>query len=230
MNTNATARKLEVFSSCPLFAGLRREQLVPLAALAIEQRFAKGQTLFVEGDPCRGLYIIGEGAIKLVKTSASGREITLTVERSPSSIAEVPVFDGGPYPATAVALEDSIVYLISRQAFQQHCLAHPEITLQILRVVGRRLRHLVSLIHALTFGTVRQRLARLLLEVRDEVKSESFPLPMSHEELAMRLGTVREVISRNLSRFQAEGLIRIDRRQVTILDAGALEKEAETEY
>jgi len=230
MPPGPTDRKLEVFAACPLFRNLPPSQQSALAQLAVEMHFDKGQVLFLEGDRCEGLFVIGSGTVKLVKTSASGREIMLAIEGSPSTIAEIPVFDGGPYPATAIALEDTTVYQLPKDRLRRFCLEHPQVSLEILRFVGKRLRHLVSLIHEITFGTVRQRLARVLLEWRDEFGADEFSLPATHEELALRLGTVREVISRNLSRFQAEGFIRIDRRKVTIVDAEALRNEAETPY
>jgi len=96
-------------------------------------------------------------------------------------------------------------------------------------VVGRRLRHLVSIIEGVTFGSLRQRLARTLLELGEQAGRDSFPLPLTHRELASRLGTVREVVSRNLSRFQAEGLLRIQAREIHLLDRDGLQREAETE-
>jgi CRP/FNR family transcriptional regulator len=101
--------------------------------------------------------------------------------------------------------------------------------MKMLRVMGKRLRQLVMLVQAVTFGSVRQRLARQLLDWRAEAGGDDFALPSSHEELAMRLGTVREVVSRNLSRFQAEGFLEIERRRVRILDADGLRSEAESE-
>ena len=97
----------------------------------------------------------------------------------------------------------------------------------VLAVVGRRLRHLVGLVESMTFGSVTQRLARLLLDASKEAGAATFDLPVTHQEIASRLGTVREVVSRNLSRFRADGLIRVDGRQVQIVDRARLEQEAE---
>jgi CRP/FNR family transcriptional regulator len=91
------------------------------------------------------------------------------------------------------------------------------------------LRQLVSVVERVTFGSIRQRLARTLLDFAASARSSTFALPVTHEEMAQRLGTVREVVSRNLSRFQAEGFLRVQRREIEILDRAALEREAETE-
>ena len=95
-------------------------------------------------------------------------------------------------------------------------------------MIGKRLRQLVMLVESMTFGSVTQRLARLVLDSAREAGRGEFPLP-THQELASRLGTVREVVSRNLARFRAEGLIRIDGKQLVLLDRGGLEREAETQ-
>ena len=222
--------KSDVLRRVPLFASLAPAEVEALAERTLERRFAPGEVLFHEGDPCYGFFLLGQGRVKIFKTSPSGREIMLAVESAPSSVAEVPMFDGGPYPATVSAMEEVVAYLVSKQDFRQVCRQHPEVALKVLAVVGSRLRQLVGVVEAVSFGSVRQRLARTLLDFCRQAGRPSYAMPVTHQELASRLGTVREVISRNLSRFQAEGLIRIDKRQVRILDPGGLEREAETEY
>ena len=223
-------KKTAALRAIPLFSSLTEAELAAIAPRAVEKCFSAGEVLFHEGEPCHGIYLLVEGQVKIFKTSTSGREVLLTVDSAPSSVAEVPLFDGGPYPATVSAVGDVAAFLISTQDFRQFCLEHPVVALKVLAVVGQRLRQLVALVEAVTFGNIRQRLARLLLEMWREAGTEVFPLVETHQELAARLGTVREVVSRNLSRFQAEGLIQLGRREVRILDARGLEQEAETEY
>ncbi len=213
----------------PLFASLSPQEIAALAERAIEKRFAPGEVLCREGEDCRGLFLLGQGSVKIFKTSGSGREVMLAIEAAPSSVAEVPLFDGGPYPATVSAADDVIAYLVTKQDFQHVCRLNPEVPLKVLAVVGQRLRRLVRVVESVTFGSVRQRLARALLEFCDQAHAGAFVLPVTHEELALRLGTVREVVSRNLGRFQAEGLLRVHRREIELLDGPGLEREAETE-
>jgi len=213
----------------PLFALLSPEERAALLASAISRRFAAGEFLFHEGEPCQGLYVLVEGSVKIVKSTPSGRQILLAVEHAPSTVAEVPLFDGGAYPATVQAVEPARTLLILKKDFYALCHRSPDVALKFLAVVGKRLRHLVSLVESVTFGSVRQRLARILLEFAEQAGAEVFALPATHEELAMRLGTVREVVTRNLSRFQAEGLIRIQRRELKIVNKEGLESEANTE-
>jgi CRP-like cAMP-binding protein len=219
----------EILTRIPLFAGLTASEVGALAERTLEQRFAPGEILLHEGEPCHGFFVLGQGTVKIYKTSPGGREITLAVESAPSSVAEVPLFDGGPYPATVSAIDEVTAYLISKQDFRKFCLQHPAVALKVLAVVGRRLRTLVGVVEAVSFGSVRQRLARMLLDFGEQEGRNPFSLTATHQELASHLGTVREVVSRNLSRFQAEGLIRIQKKEVWILDAAGLEREAETE-
>jgi CRP-like cAMP-binding protein len=221
--------KQSVFSQVGLFQVLSPAEQELLASIAVEKRFAAGEVLFYEGAPCEGLFVLGRGSVKIYKTSPSGREVLLAVENAPSSVAEVPLFDGGNYPASVTAITDVVTYLVQKNDFQRLCRQNPELSLKVLAIVGRRLRQLVALVESVTFGSVRQRLARSLVEFAQEAGNPSFTLPVTHEELASRLGTVREVISRNLSRFQGEGLLKIQRREIQILDELGLLREAETE-
>lgn len=216
-------------SQVRLFASLDPTEIDALAQRTLERHFAPGEVLFREGDPCYGFFLLGQGSVKIFKTSSAGREIMLAIETAPSSVAEIPLFDGGPYPATVSAIDEVVAYLISKQDFRKVCLQNPEVALKLLATVGKRLRTLVAVVETVSFGSVRQRLAQTLLEFSRQHGQDSFPLPLTHQELASRLGTVREVVSRNLSRFQAEGLIRVLKKEVEILDAQGLQQEADTE-
>jgi CRP/FNR family transcriptional regulator len=221
--------KISALSRTPLLEELAPDEIAALSQQAVEKRFAPGEMLFHEGDVCAGLFVLGRGRVKIFKTSSSGREIMLAVDSAPASVAEVPLFDGGSYPASVVAIDEVVAYLIGKREFRQVCRQQPEVPLKVLAVVGRRLRHLVAIVESVTFGSVRQRLARALLEFRDQAGADLFSMPVTHQELAQRLGTVREVVSRNLGRFQSEGVLRLAGRELQLLDRAALEREAETE-
>jgi len=198
-----------------------------LAVRTVRKLFSAGELLFSEGEPCNGLHIIARGRVRIFKTSVSGREQVLAVNGPGESIAEVPVFDGGPYPASALAIEDAEIAFISRRDFQAYCMEHPEVALKVLQVVGVRLRRLVEIIEELSFTTIRQRLIAVLLKLaqnegRKTERGIEFLLPSTHQELANQLGTVRELISRNLMRLQAEGLLDVDARQIVVKDVKGL--------
>ncbi len=210
-----------------LFSGLSPDELRLLAAHAIRRRFAQGEVLFSEGDACRGLHIIVSGKLRIFKSSPNGREQVLSVEGPGGSVAELPVFDGGAYPASVSAIEDSQILFISRDDFRHFCLEHPEVALKMLAVVGARLRRLVGIIEELSFTTVRQRLVSALMRLaqtngRRTDRGIEFELPGTHQEMAHELGTVRELVSRNLMRLQAEGLLQVDAPSIVVTDMAGL--------
>jgi CRP/FNR family transcriptional regulator len=156
----------------------------------------------------------------------------LSVDGPGSSIAELPVFDGGNYPASVAAIDEATLLFISKQDFQSLCLTHPQVALKVLRVVGARLRRLVGIIEELSFTTVRHRLASFLLRQAQKQGKRTadgveVSLPASNQELASQIGTVRELVSRNLSRLQAQGVLRVEGRSVFIEDLKALEAETQ---
>ena len=186
--------------------------------------------MFSEGEPCQGMYIVVSGRVRIFKTSANGREQVLAMEGPGASVAELPVFDGGSYPASASALEKTEVLFVSRADLRAICLEKPEVSLKLLQVVGARLRRLVGIIEELSFTTVRHRLISWLLrqasaEGRSGERGTVFSLNASHQELAAEIGTVRELVSRNLARLQAQSFIEMSGRQITILDREGLEAD-----
>jgi CRP-like cAMP-binding protein len=163
-----------------------------------------------------------------------GREQVLTLEAPGASVAELPVFDGGNYPASASAELPSELLFIDRKNIRGLCLGHPEVALKVLRVVSARLRRLATIVEELSFSTVRRRRAACLLrEARSQGKRTpqgvEFTFTVSNQELASRIGTVRELVSRNLGRLQAAKLIKLDGRTVIIPDLSALEAEVKSE-
>lgn len=198
----------------------------------VQRRFQAGELIFSEGDPCTGLYVVQSGNVRIFKSSVGGREQVLTIDGPGSSIAELPVFDGGNYPASAQAVTDCSLFFVSRQDFQNLCLQYPQVSLKVLRVVGGRLRRLVGIIEELSFTTVRHRLIALLIRLAKQEHSRNgdtvmLMLPANNSELAAQIGTVRELVSRNLSRLQADGLIEVDNRSVKIPSIKRLEAELE---
>jgi len=225
----------QILSEVPIFSGLAASEMDFLSQRVVPRNYTAGQMVFNEGDPCAGLYVVASGHVRIFKTSAGGREQVLSIDGRGSSVAELPVFDGGSYPASVAAVDDATLLLfISKQDFQELCLAHPQVSLKVLRVVGARLRRLVGIIEELSFTTVRHRLAAFLLRLakREGTKTEggiAVTLPDNNQEVAAQIGTVRELVSRNLSRFEAEGLINIDGRNLVIRDLKAIESEVNEE-
>jgi len=219
-----------ILRKTPLFANLTETEMHALAARTARKQFIKDEQLFAEGDPCTGLYLVAAGKIRIFKLSPSGREQILAVEGPGSSFAELPVFDGGNYPAAAAAVEDTEVLFVSRKDFQNFCREHPDVALKVIAVVGSRLRRLVGIIEELSFTTVRQRLIALILRLAQAggVRSSEgirIELTKSHQDLAAELGTVRELVSRNLSRLEAEGFLDVEGRKIVVKDLPGLRRE-----
>ena len=230
MTSSTSASAIALLKQVPLFSGLTDPEFVFLSARVVQRRFGAGEMIFAEAEPCAGLYVIESGNVRIFKTSAGGREQILSIEGAGHSVAELPVFDGGTYPASAQAVSDCSLLFVSKKDFQSLCLQHPEVALKVLRVVGARLRRLVGIIEELSFTTVRHRLAAMLVRLaksdgQRQGDTITITLPANNNELAAQIGTVRELVSRNLSRLQNEGLIRIDGRTVTVPDLKKLEAE-----
>jgi CRP-like cAMP-binding protein len=152
--------KIAALRLTPLFNELDEDAL---AARAIERRFQKGELLFVAGEEAHGLYVVVEGAVRAFRESADGREQVVHVERAGATVAEVPVFDGGPFPSSVAAETDSTLLFIDKRDVRDLCREHPQIALAALKVLAGRLRRCAELVETLSLREVGQRLARLLL-------------------------------------------------------------------
>lgn len=211
----------------PLFNELSEPELSSIAAHVKVGRYDAGQIVFNEGDRGGDLLIVQEGSLRVEKTAANGRQQLISIERAGGSLGEVSVFDGGSYSATAVAISAVVLLRVDGPYFLKLCLSNPGVALKVIRVLGHRLRHLRNLVEELSFSTVRDRLISYLLRLADErgIRSAAgieIELNENNEELAARLGTVRELVSPNLGRLHGECLIRMRRRAVTIPNEAAL--------
>jgi len=224
---------IQLLKRVPVFSGLSDSEFAFLTARLLRRTFDAGELIFSEGEPCAGLYVIEQGDVRIFKSSIGGREQVLAIDGPGSSIAELPVFDGGSYPASAQAITECRLLFFSKQDFHTLCLQHPEVALKVLRVIGGRLRRLVGIIEELSFTTVRHRLVALLVrlgeaEGRQQGDAVTVELPANNSELAAQIGTVRELVSRNLSRLQSDGLIQIDNRAIAIPSLRKLQAELDT--
>ena len=212
---------VQVLARCPLFAELGAAELEELATVAHRRRLETSEALFFAGEEAQGMHVVVSGKVKVfVVSPASGREVVLTVEHPFNAVAELVALDGGPYPASAEAAEPSEVLVLEQEGFQRVLRSNPEIALHLMRMLGRRLRRLVGLVEAISFQEVVHRLARYLLA--EGRGGGPFTLD-TNGAIAAQLGTVPELVSRNLSRLHAGGAITMNGRTVTRLDAQQLE-------
>jgi CRP/FNR family transcriptional regulator len=226
--------RVATLKKVPFFSRLGEEVLQALAEVALPKHYHKGEVIFLEGDPCPGLYVVHSGAVKIFKISHGGREQVLTIDPPGHSVAELPALDEGSYPASAMAMEDSTLLLIPKREFHSLCRQHPDIAFGLIRSLAGRFRKLVRLVEALAFLEVGQRLARFLVdqasrEGKATSRGTELLLDLTNQELAAQIGTVRELVSRTLSRFQDQRILSIEGRAITILDMERLKAEAEAE-
>lgn len=213
------------------FAVLSQDELSSLASHSIVRQLSKDELLCAEGDPCEGLFVVQSGAIKVFKMAETGREQVLVIERAGSTVGELPVLDGGNFPASATALEDSTLLFIPKREFVELCRRNSEVAFAIIRTLAWRFRYMASLVEELSLKEVSHRLARFLrdralsLGVRTKQGIE-FPLEETNQQIAAEIGTVRDLVSRNLRRFVDRGIIKMERRKVIVLNMADLEEQA----
>jgi CRP/FNR family transcriptional regulator len=219
--------KIAALKRTALFGALDEKTLEALASRAVERRHARDELLFLAGEEALGLYVVVRGAVRAFRAGLDGREQVIHVERAGATVAELPVFDDGPYPSTVAADEETTVLFIAKRDVRRLSLEHPEIALAALKVLAGRLRRCAELVETLSLREVGQRLARFLL-AEARAKGERTPaglrveLTHTNQQVAARVGSVREVVSRALARLQHDGLIRLEGRTLTVPDEHAL--------
>lgn len=215
---------LGIISSAPLFAGLSGDDLYEIAGIVREKDVLKGETIFSDGEPSTGFYIVASGSIKIYKLSPDGKEKILHIFGSGQPFAEVAVFSGEPYPANALALQKSHLLFFQKNDFIEVIAKKPGLALSMLGVMASRLRQFAVQIENLTLKDVPARLAGYILYlVEDQCDDRSVDLDVSKNHLASILGVTPETLSRVMARMAQEGLINVDGRTISIIDKTGLD-------
>jgi CRP/FNR family transcriptional regulator len=210
----------------PLFRGLREDSLRLLAQHGLERSFATGETLFQAGDTPWGIFVVLEGRIRVVRGQA-GRQVVVHTEGPGGTLADVPFFAGGVLPGTAIAAEPSVCAIFPKEALRAAIAANPDVAFALLARLALRVRELVGRLDQVASNSVAARLAGYLLRRGDERGSAVVSLGMTQSQLAEELGTVREVIVRELRALRTAGIIQPSRGGgVEILDAARLSERA----
>ncbi len=178
------------------------------------REYQRGDVLFWEGDPCDGLNIVQQGSAKIFRVSPQGRQYIVRILQEGDTFAEVPAFDGAPNPVNVEALEVCRVWVIDSEVLRELVKTQPQFAQKVLINFGRMLRGMVRMVSEMAFYQVTHRLARLINEFPQE---KSAPI-WTQEQLAARLGTVREVVARSLKELERSGAIRIEDRRIQVAD------------
>lgn len=217
---------IDALERISLFSGLSRTSLAEIAKRVSVRRMPKLRPLFRKGDPCDGMWIVVEGQVRIFRANREGREQIVHLQGPGQSLAEVPLLDGGPYPAHARAEEDSMLLYLPRAAFESLYREEPEIAHAIIRELGRRLRRMVGLVERISLRDVPSRVGLSLLEYARRAPGGAdapFTLPHTQSEIAEQLATTRESVARALRTLREEGVIRQEGARVRIPDPDALE-------
>lgn len=209
------------------FKGLSEDALEAVAARMVRRSAPAGQILFRKGERARGVYLLTEGRVEIYRSTSDGREQVLHSELPVQSVAELPVFDGGEYPASGRTAEACELFFLSIDDFQRLYREQPEIADAIIRSLGKRLRALVKVVERVSLRSVPSRVASLLLDYAGKAgplaDSAEFRLNRTQAELAHELATSRESVARALAGLRKKGIISQEGRKIRILSVVELE-------
>ena len=213
------------------FDGLPPEVQEKLAAAATPRHFEAGQVIYVEGEPAESIFIIENGWVKATRMSRQRREQALRVLHSNEVFGDIAVFSGSPYPGTVTALEAVDLWVISAEVILKLTRQYPDLAMAVTRRMGERVLHYVELIEDLSLHNVEARVARTLLR-NAGLKDGRLIIPRqawtTFDEMAVRLGTVRDVLSRALSTLENDGLLKVERQEIVLLDPKGLAERSDS--
>ncbi len=212
--------KIEALRGNQYFDDLDAAMLRDIAGHTRLGEYQRGDVLFWEGDPCEGLFILYQGSAKIFRLSPQGRQYIVRVLQEGDTFAEVPAFDMGPNPVNVEALETCRVWIIDKGKLQELLKQHPSFAQKVLENFGKMLRGMVRMVSEMAFYQVTHRLARLI----DVELGKDKSIHWTQEQLAARLGTVREVVARSLKEMERSGAIKMEDRQIHIVDREIFEQ------
>jgi CRP/FNR family transcriptional regulator len=222
---------IDLLKRCPLFAGLNERDLKKIRSICLLKKVRKKEIIFSEGQEARGFYVTLSGKVKIYKVSPDGKEQILHVINAPDSFAEASLFLEGIYPAFAEALSDSQLLFIPKKDFIHLIEKNPRLSLNMIASLSHFLRRFASLIEELSLKEVSSRVAKYLIDLSSKSSKEEEPpkevdLDLSKTQLASKLGTISETLSRTLAKMRSQGMIDVKRNRILILNRNALEELA----
>ncbi len=221
--------KLEALKNTDLFTGISHELAEILAETSSIRKVEKGEIIFHAGEPADGFYSVATGKVRIYRSSPSGKEQIIHVFGPGRAFAEVPMFQGGDFPASAQALMKSELLYCPRSGLNRMIAKHPELAMSTIALLATRLRKLVNQVSALSLKEVPARLAAYLLLLKSAQEGNTLELDLTKGQIALYLGTIQETLSRILKKMAVKGLLEVNGRQVIILDEDRLKLLAEGE-
>jgi len=214
-----------------LFSGLTELEIEQIEGIGIEKSYEKGELIFSDGEKAAGFFVNLSGQVKVYKLSADGREQILHIINPAEAFAEAALFTGSTFPAFAEPLTPSRLMYFPKDRFLGLIQANPQLSLNMIAGLSTLLRHFVDLVEDLSLKDVGARLSTYLLELAsrsDRAQGEEgvFELEVTKTQLASRLGTISETLSRAFRRLQNDNMIRVEGRRITILNREALKEMA----
>jgi CRP-like cAMP-binding protein len=220
------AVQVDFLKESPYFGGLSAADLDSIAKLSFEKKVDRGEIFLLEGESDEVLYLVASGVVKAFKTSADGKEQIINIARPGDSINDVAVFDGGPNVVAAQAMSPVILYGIKKKSLEEILRDYPQVVTNVIAVLAKRVRYLVSLVEDLSFKHVISRIAKILLQYAGSGTGTGQRL--TQQDMAAMAGTVREVVGRSLKVLEEEGAIKLDHHRIIIEDKEALKKIIES--
>lgn len=213
----------------PHFDELVGGTLEALAEAAMRGRYDAGQVIYLEGEPAEAIYILESGWVKATRMTRDGREQAMMFLRAVDVFGDIAVFAGGAYPGTVTALETVGVWKIPARRMLELVWRYPDLAMAVIRHLAGRVVHYVNLVEDLSLRSVEARLAHTLLQ-NAEVQGGFLVIPRrewtTFDEMAVRLGTVRDVLSRALKTLESEDLLRVEKQHILILNPQGLAERA----
>ena len=215
----------QAFLRLPQFSGLDAAVLEAIARSAIPRNYNAGQVIYIEGEPAATLFVLVSGWVKATRMSPEGREQSISVLRPGEIFGDIAVFTGSSYPGTVVALEEAEVWAIDGVTFLDLVTRYPSLASAVIRHLAERVIYFIGLVEDLSLRSVEARLANTLLKNAQTVEGH-LVVPRrqwtTFDEMATRLGTVRDVLSRALHTLEGEQLLKVERHQIVLLDPEGL--------
>lgn len=220
-----SALAFETLKNISYFAGLPETVISDLGQVAVKRYFDTGQVIYLEGEPTKSIFVLEAGWVKATRVTREGREQAMAFMRPGEIFGDIAVFIDQPYPATVTALEPVTVWIIPAGNFLALIKQHSELALAVIRRLGMRVMYFIGLVEDLSLRSVEARLAHTLLRHAEARDGQLF-VPRrgwtTFDEMAVRLGTVRDVLSRALKTLEAEKLLRVEKQAIVLLDADGL--------